>query len=605
MAVGTIASLKVSNLTTTSFDVTFTKPANVTKIRWQMVPTDGSLSIGGKDLTRAVTGTTGSTKVEHFSGLSPNKKYYLYAIPYNGSEQGTTKQYTHSGASPVNSITMGKSIPAPTTPATSTTGYNPLSGIVAQTQSGGKTTNNATSSTGSGAGGNTPQPGTTDPAPNDLNNPSRETIQIEKLETKHTYAIFVRSKATTVDGKTITSPWSLPIHVNTPAYSASGNNFASKNSNGDIQLDGGSLYAGEFPINAGQINVVTDNPDAKGVVLNQTGLAGFNVDGKTFYIDSSTGDAWFKGEISSSSTIGGTNISSYINTSAATVAQTAANGKNTIRYGGRSGSGLNGVPVSTTSGFAPDGNVYYTSGSTPTFPLTISYGYTNQQSGDTFFSFNLIGNIIFQYTATSSSSWSMTQISSQVISELDVGKLTAGTINVAISLTSASIYSGYIEGGSIVAGTFSTNTTTSTGITNAGVPRFLISPTIVSNGWESSTSSMRIVLDPGVTTSQDTSGFFEVVGNSSGKGWVNLIAPYNSSNTRTDKGVAGFKIVSGSGNAVGTIYAYGAIYTTASALAGNTLSGLRRSYMTTTSYNQNDTAPSGTSDGDIILVYTA
>jgi hypothetical protein len=103
---------------------------------------------------------------------------------------------------------------------------------------------------------------------------------------------------------------------------------------------------------------------------------------------------------------------------------------------------------------------------------------------------------------------------------------------------------------------------------------------------------MRIVLDPGVTTFQDTAGFFEIVGNSSGKGYVNLISPYSSSNVA---GTAGFKLVSNTGTSFGAIYAYGAIYPSNSTAAGT--AGVKK-----ISAQSGGTA-SGGSDGDIILIY--
>jgi len=306
MAVGTIASLNVSKLTSTSFDVTFIKPANVTKIKWEIFPTNGSTA-GRRTLTRACTGTTGDTKVESFSTLDPGQKYYLYATPYNVNEVGTKKTYSNSGATPINSIKMN------TVTATSgSTVFDIFSQKNLPLADSLKVLNDSTANPGAGSPPGVSKPGTTDPVPNDLDSNSRVTLDIKKLETNHTYSIFVRSKATTTDGKTITSPWSLPIHVNTPPLSASGNNFASKNSNGDIQLDGGSLYAGTFPINAGSINVVTDTPNATGVVLNKTGIAGFNAGVKQFYISAATGDAYFAGTITAGAYISGTLASTVV-----------------------------------------------------------------------------------------------------------------------------------------------------------------------------------------------------------------------------------------------------------------------------------------------------
>ena len=303
--------------------------------------------------------------------------------------------------------------------------------------------------------------------------------------------ILVRAKKVDASGNITYSDYASYNYSST-GLSPSGGNTLSTNTNGDVVLAGGSIYAGSFPNTAtGAFDPKTSTTTGSGVILNQYGLSGYASGTREFYIDSRTGNAYFSGTIqatviesngytgpidglsysssgmainlntgtftsknfriqSDGSAYFAGNVSGAIWSNTQTVAQyigsvsqAAANGKNTITYGSTSGTGTNGVAVSASSGFAPDGNVYYS------FPSTVTYSGTNQQVGDTFFSYNSSGNIIAQYTATSSSSWQSTQITSQVISSLDVGKLTAGTISAAISMTSATISGGTIIGGLI------------------------------------------------------------------------------------------------------------------------------------------------------------
>jgi hypothetical protein len=313
-----------------------------------------------------------------------------------------------------------------------------------------------------------------------------QSIDVLGLQPNQSYKIRVFATHTNTEGNTEVSNYSPALTISTPSLSGSGTNFSTKNYGTDIQLAGGSLFAGTFPLNTGQIDIVNDTVSGSGVILNQTGLLGVNSGTKEFYLDASTGNAYFAGTIQatiieSTDYDGVTDGSAFSNngmainlnngsitakqfritslgsayfggdvtgaaysgvdllTWAGGIAQTAANGKNTVGYGPTIG--LTG----TTSGYGPNGTVYYVSGGTPLFPSTISYSASNQQKGDTFFSYNAVGNIIAQYTATGGSSWSKTLITSQIISELDVGKLTAGTISVAISLTAATIIGGLIK----------------------------------------------------------------------------------------------------------------------------------------------------------------
>ena len=325
-----------------------------------------------------------------------------------------------------------------------------------------------------------------------------QSLDVLGLTPNQDYTIKVFATYKDGSGTTHVSDYSLPLAISTPSLDGSGSNFQTTNYGTDIELAGGSLFAGKFPPNLGQLDLTLDTiatmtgvvgETSSGVIVNQTGIAAYASGVQEFFLNAKTGNAYFAGTIQatiiestgysgvtngsaystsgmainlnngsitskqfridtsgnayfngdvSGSVYSGTGLGTYIGNTA----QASANGKNVIHYGAITGTG-------TTSGFGPNGTLYYTSGGTPLFPSTISSGYSNQQVGDTFFSYNSSGNIISQYTATSGTSWSKTQISSQVISELDVGKLTAGIIGATISMTSATIIGGTITGGVI------------------------------------------------------------------------------------------------------------------------------------------------------------
>ena len=113
--------------------------------------------------------------------------------------------------------------------------------------------------------------------------------------------ILVRAIKTDASGNITYSDYtSLPYTV--PGTSASGGNILTLNTSGDVQLSGGSIYAGSFPAGAGTLDVVTGTTTGTGVVLNQTGLASFASGVREFYIQASTGKAYFAGTISTSYT---------------------------------------------------------------------------------------------------------------------------------------------------------------------------------------------------------------------------------------------------------------------------------------------------------------
>lgn len=112
--------------------------------------------------------------------------------------------------------------------------------------------------------------------------------------------ILVRAIKTDASGNITYSDYtSLPYTV--PGTSASGGNILTLNTNGDVQLSGGSIYAGSFPAGTGTLDVVTGTTTGTGVVLNQTGLASFASGVREFYIQASTGKAYFAGNVTAGS----------------------------------------------------------------------------------------------------------------------------------------------------------------------------------------------------------------------------------------------------------------------------------------------------------------
>lgn len=121
-------------------------------------------------------------------------------------------------------------------------------------------------------------------------------LPVEGLNPNENYIIQVFATRT-INGITHISPYSTAYGISTPSYSASGTNVSTVNSGTDTQLSGGSIFAGTFPAGTGQINVATGTTSGTGVILNSTGLAGFANGTKEFYIDATTGKAYFAGNL--------------------------------------------------------------------------------------------------------------------------------------------------------------------------------------------------------------------------------------------------------------------------------------------------------------------
>lgn len=321
---------------------------------------------------------------------------------------------------------------------------------------------------------------------------AKQSIEVLGLTPGQNYSIAVYSVTTDSNGIKHVSPYSQRLAIETPAVSGNGSNFSLVNSGTDITLDGGSLLAGTFPPNSGQIDVVNDEPDATGVVLNQSGLAGFNEGAKQFYISAVNGDAWFAGEVAANATISGVTASSVVANAASGVlknktfyqndaptnptdaiqtgdlwydtndgykayrwsgttwqsiqdglavtannaaiaAQSSADGKSRIVYGTAGSTG--------TKGYAPNNTEYEVTlnGSIDTFSSSYTTT-TGNKVGDTWFVRNNVGSIIAQYTVTSftapdTSVWTRTKVEGMVIGNLDAGKITVGTLSVGLGIT--------------------------------------------------------------------------------------------------------------------------------------------------------------------------
>ncbi len=119
--------------------------------------------------------------------------------------------------------------------------------------------------------------------------------------------IVVRSVQTAANSTTYSDFTSLPY--TNAGTGVGGTNLFTSNSSTDISLTGGSLFVGSgFGSNIGQLNVVSGSTSGTGIILNQSGLAGFNGGVKEFYIAASTGKAYFAGTVTAGSVKIGPNV---------------------------------------------------------------------------------------------------------------------------------------------------------------------------------------------------------------------------------------------------------------------------------------------------------
>ena len=127
------------------------------------------------------------------------------------------------------------------------------------------------------------------------------------MDPNQTYDIQIRARSTDSQGNVIVSAWSSVLNITTPGFTTDGSNLTGTNLNTNTQVAGGAMYAGSFS-NAGGIDVVNGTTDGTGVVLNQTGLAGYNNGVKEFYIDALTGKAYFAGQVTAGTVQIGPNV---------------------------------------------------------------------------------------------------------------------------------------------------------------------------------------------------------------------------------------------------------------------------------------------------------
>ena len=133
-------------------------------------------------------------------------------------------------------------------------------------------------------------------------------LEVQGLTPNENYIVTVFATWQDASGQVHISDVSPPLQISTPSYSGSGGNLTTTNSGTDIQLSGGSLFAGTFPSGTGLIDVVNDTVNGTGVIVNQSGVAGFNAGTKEFYLDAVNGTAFFAGNLGGSTTIGGDGI---------------------------------------------------------------------------------------------------------------------------------------------------------------------------------------------------------------------------------------------------------------------------------------------------------
>jgi len=246
--------------------------------------------------------------------------------------------------------------------------------------------------------------------------------------------ILVRAK----QGNSYSDWASLPYTV--PSTSQSGANLTTTNSSTDIKLNGGSLYAGSFPgTTVGTFNVVSGSTTGTGIILNSTGMAGFAGGTKKFYIDASTGNAYFGGTLTAASgTFTGT-LSGVSGTFSGTISASNIYGS-TI-----SGSILSTNPV-TSSGVTTNNYVYIHNGSTAGqvdfynngSAITSMYGLSSQ-----FFISGPVPTTVDSYTnaniTLAASNISIGYIGSSILNNLNISGTTK---TVSLTFSTGSSYNG-------------------------------------------------------------------------------------------------------------------------------------------------------------------
>ena len=72
-------------------------------------------------------------------------------------------------------------------------------------------------------------------------------LEVQGLTPNENYIVTVFATWQDASGQVHISDVSPPLQISTPSYSGSGGNLTTTNSGTDIQLSGGSLFAGTFP----------------------------------------------------------------------------------------------------------------------------------------------------------------------------------------------------------------------------------------------------------------------------------------------------------------------------------------------------------------------
>jgi hypothetical protein len=319
---------------------------------------------------------------------------------------------------------------------------------------------------------------------------TKQTLDVLGLSPNQNYIIKVfATKTDLATGNVTVSNYSPILQISTPSLSGSGANFTTTNYGTDIQLSGGSLFAGTFPSNIGQVDLTTTNPNGTGVIVNQTGVGAYSGGVQEFFLNAKTGAATFAGTITTPTiqsanysasiasvepkfSVAGTQIS--LTDGSISAPQFRITPSGTAYFGGDvSGSAYAGISlgayISNTAQTAANGkNVIHYSTSAP--------GTTSNIVGDIWYQYGTsapyIGQVIAQWVGAGGTSWTSVTVSGLVIGNIDAGSITTGTLSAGILIkgpkfqTSNYGLSGY--GIQINSGSSADSITFSYGSTNIG-----------------------------------------------------------------------------------------------------------------------------------------
>ncbi len=279
-----------------------------------------------------------------------------------------------------------------------------------------------------------------------------QSIDVLGLQPNQNYIIKVFATYTDANGTTHVSDYSPPLQISTPSVSGSGANLQTTNYGTDIQLAGGSIFAGTFPSNIGQIDLTTTNPGGTGIIINQTGIGAWSSGTQEFFLNAKTGAATFSGTITSPS-IQSSNYSASLSStepkySVAGMLIDLTNGSisapqfritstgSAYFSGDVSGSVYSGINLGTYIGnvaasSASGKNTVHYSTSTP--------GTTSNTVGDIWYQYGTSGinngKVIAQWTGAGGTSWTSVIISGLVIANIDAGAITTGTLAASILIS--------------------------------------------------------------------------------------------------------------------------------------------------------------------------